>query len=60
MESVNEINKLGAGKSSLALALFRILKHFTGTIMIDNIEIHSIGINDLRKKLTIIPQVYIK
>ena len=49
--------RVGSGKSTLALALFRILKHFRGDIFIDNIDIHSIGIHDLRKKLTIIPQV---
>jgi ABC-type multidrug transport system fused ATPase/permease subunit len=51
------LNFKGAGKSSLTLALFRILKHVKGEIFIDGVNIHSIGLHDLRKKITIIPQV---
>ena len=47
----------GAGKSSLTLALFRMLQHVSGDILIDNIDIKLIGLHDLRKRLTIIPQV---
>jgi ABC-type multidrug transport system fused ATPase/permease subunit len=49
--------RTGAGKSSLTLALFRILEESTGGIVIDGINIKHIGLHDLRKKLTIIPQV---
>ena len=49
--------RTGAGKSSLTLALFRILEESTGDIVIDGINIKNIGLHDLRKKLTIIPQV---
>ena len=48
---------LGAGKSSLSLGLFRILEYSTGNIFIDEINIKTIGLHDLRHKLTIIPQV---
>lgn len=48
---------LGAGKSSLTLALFRMIEHHYGEIWIDGTEIHSIGLHDLRKKMTMIPQV---
>lgn len=47
---------LGSGKSTLALALFRFIEAYEGHIIIDNIDIASIGLRDLRSKLTIIPQ----
>ena len=51
------MGRTGAGKSSLTLALFRIIESAMGRINIDNINISNIGLKDLRSKLTIIPQV---
>jgi ATP-binding cassette, subfamily C (CFTR/MRP), member 1 len=55
-EKVGVVGRTGAGKSSLTLALFRILESNMGNIVIDQINIKDIGLHDLRKKLTIIPQ----
>ena len=38
------------------MALFRILEECEGQILIDEIDIKSLGLHDLRTKLTIIPQ----
>lgn len=50
------MGRTGAGKSSLTLGLFRILESSFGSIVIDDRNISEIGLHDLRKKLTIIPQ----
>lgn len=55
---VGIVGRTGAGKSSLTLALFRILEAAGGSIFIDGIDIASLGLHDLRSRLTIIPQVW--
>lgn len=50
------MGRTGAGKSSFLLGLLRLVEADSGSILIDNINISSIGLHELRKKLTIIPQ----
>ncbi|CEF71344.1 ATP-binding cassette sub-family C member 8 [Strongyloides ratti] len=55
-EKVGIVGRTGAGKSSLTLALFRIVEIDSGSIIIDGIDISKIGLNDLRSRITIVPQ----
>ncbi|KAI8662269.1 hypothetical protein LRP88_03647 [Fusarium phalaenopsidis] len=55
-EKVGIVGRTGAGKSSLALALFRALEADKGKILIDGLEIGNIGLQDLRENITIVPQ----
>ncbi|XP_033236615.1 multidrug resistance-associated protein 1 isoform X21 [Drosophila pseudoobscura] len=55
-EKVGIVGRTGAGKSSLTLALFRIIESAGGRIMIDGVDIAGMGLHMLRSRLTIIPQ----
>ena len=55
-ERVGIIGRTGAGKSSLTLALFRIIERASGKILIDGQDIADLGLHVLRSRLTIIPQ----
>ncbi|KAJ6264027.1 Metal resistance protein [Drechslerella dactyloides] len=55
-EKIGVVGRTGAGKSSLTLALFRIIEAVKGNIEIDAVNTSVIGLLDLRKRLAIIPQ----
>lgn len=55
-ESIGIVGRTGAGKSSLSLALFRFLDLSRGNILIDGVDVVSVGLSRLRRAMTIIPQ----
>ncbi|KAJ7091060.1 multidrug resistance-associated ABC transporter [Mycena epipterygia] len=55
-ERIGLIGRTGSGKSTLAMSILRFVDPVSGRIVIDGIDISTIGINDLRSRLTFIPQ----
>lgn len=55
-EKVGVVGRTGAGKSTICLAISRIVEIFEGQIFIDGVDIAQIKLEDLRSRITVIPQ----
>lgn len=52
---VGLVGRTGAGKSTISLAIPRIVEAFAGSIEIDGIDIGKVDLHVLRNKLTVVP-----
>ena len=55
-EKLGICGRTGAGKSTLASVILRIIETTNGEIRLDRVDTKKIGLQDLRSKITIVPQ----
>jgi ABC-type multidrug transport system fused ATPase/permease subunit len=54
--TVGVVGRTGSGKTTLSLALFRVLEAAAGRIALDGVDVARVSIHQLRRGLAIIPQ----
>ena len=55
-QKIGVVGRTGSGKSTLIQVMFWIIEWAGGSILFDEVDILSMGLHDLRKRLGIIPQ----
>lgn len=55
-EKIGVVGRTGAGKSTMTLAMTRIIEICGGKIEVDGVDINKINLQQVRESITIIPQ----
>merc|ERR1712176_93030 len=55
-EKVGVCGRTGCGKSTMMMTLYRMVELSQGRITIDDVDIQSVTLNNLRSKLSLVPQ----
>jgi ABC-type multidrug transport system fused ATPase/permease subunit len=50
------VGRTGAGKTSLLMALFRVMEAERGRVLVDGVDVAALGLDELRQALSIVPQ----
>ncbi|CAL8139528.1 unnamed protein product [Orchesella dallaii] len=55
-QKIGIVGRAGSGKTTLLNSLFRIIEPYSGSITIDGVNLKTLGLQNLRSRISIIPQ----